>query len=94
MAIAVTNGTGPDGTAPPGSSGITVLVVGCGFGGIATAIECHRKGHKVVVFEKNAEIGGLGEFPSMSAILTCRGHSGHLAERLSPHSQVGQWAST
>lgn len=61
MVIATTNGTGADGTAAPESSGITVLVVGCGYGGIAAAIECHRKGHKVVVFEKNSEIGGLGE---------------------------------
>ena len=60
MAIAVTKGTGADGTAAPESSGITVLIVGCGFGGIAAAIECHRKGHTVVVFEKNSEIGGLG----------------------------------
>jgi monoamine oxidase len=61
MVIAVTKGTGPDGTAAPGSSGVSVLIVGCGFGGIAAAIECHRKGHRVVVFEKNSEIGGLGE---------------------------------
>jgi cation diffusion facilitator CzcD-associated flavoprotein CzcO len=61
MAIAITTGTGPDGTAAPESSGISVLIVGCGFGGIAAAIECYRKGHKVVVFEKNSEIGGLGK---------------------------------
>ncbi|GFG20486.1 efflux pump antibiotic resistance protein [Aspergillus udagawae] len=61
MAIAVTKGTGPDGTAAPGSPGVSVLIVGCGFGGIAAAIECHRKGHRVVVFEKNSEIGGLGD---------------------------------
>ncbi|KAL4915047.1 hypothetical protein BDW62DRAFT_204025 [Aspergillus aurantiobrunneus] len=61
MAVAVTAGTGPDGTAAPGSSGITVLIVGCGVAGIAAAVECHRKGHRVVVFEKNSEIGGLGD---------------------------------
>ncbi|KAK6811870.1 hypothetical protein RU639_012313 [Aspergillus parasiticus] len=61
MAIAVTPGTGADGIAAPGSSGIKVLVIGCGFGGIAAAIECYHKGHEVVVFEKNPEIGGLGD---------------------------------
>jgi monoamine oxidase len=60
MTIAVTKGCGVEGTAPPGSSGVCVIVVGCGYGGIAAAIECHRKGHKVVVFEKNEEVGGLG----------------------------------
>jgi ribulose 1,5-bisphosphate synthetase/thiazole synthase len=60
MTIAVTKGCGAEGTAPVGSSRICVIVVGCGYGGIAAAIECHRKGHKVVVFEKNQEVGGLG----------------------------------
>lgn len=60
MVISGTKGSGPEGTAPEGSSGIRVIVVGCGYGGIAAAIECHRKGHNVVVFEKNQEIGGLG----------------------------------
>src|ERR1041385_451715 len=60
MPIAVTTGSGPRDTAPAGSSGIRVIIIGCGYGGIAAAIECHRKGHKVIVFEKNAEIGGLG----------------------------------
>lgn len=67
MAIATSTGTGANGTAAPESSGITVLIVGCGFGGIAAAIECYRKGHKVVVFEKNSEIGGLGEMPLWNA---------------------------
>lgn len=60
MTIAVTEGCGPEGTAPEKSSGIRVIIVGCGYGGIAAAIECHRKGHEVVVFEKNQEVGGLG----------------------------------
>lgn len=60
MTIAVTKGSGPEGTVPAGSSGIRVIVVGCGYGGIAAAIECHRKGHEVIVFEKNQEVGGLG----------------------------------
>ncbi|KLU87262.1 hypothetical protein MAPG_06263 [Magnaporthiopsis poae ATCC 64411] len=35
---------------PP--SGIKVIIVGAGFGGLAAAIECDRKGHSVTVFEK------------------------------------------
>ncbi|KAG1752291.1 uncharacterized protein EDB91DRAFT_1333356 [Suillus paluster] len=33
-------------------TGIDVIVVGAGFGGIACAIECKRKGYRVMVFEK------------------------------------------
>ncbi|RHZ46415.1 FAD-dependent oxidoreductase [Aspergillus thermomutatus] len=44
--------TGPDGVAPPNSSGIKVIVVGLGIGGLAAAIECHRKGHAVMAFDK------------------------------------------
>lgn len=60
MAIATATGTGADGTAAPEGSGTTVPIVGCGFGGIAAAIERYRKGHNVVVFGKSSEIGGLG----------------------------------
>ncbi|ROV97852.1 hypothetical protein VSDG_04893 [Cytospora chrysosperma] len=66
MTIAVTEGCGPEGTAPEKSSGIRVIIVGCGYGGIAAAIECHRKGHEVVVFEKNQEVGGLGDTLAIS----------------------------
>jgi hypothetical protein len=44
--------TGPSETAPPHSSGIKVIVVGLGIGGLAAAIECHRKGHTVLAFDK------------------------------------------
>jgi monoamine oxidase len=42
----------PSGTRLSNSSGITVIVVGLGLGGLATAIECQRKGHTVVAFDK------------------------------------------
>lgn len=89
MPIAVTTGTGADGIAAPGSSGIKVLVIGCGFGGIAAAIECYHKGHEVVVFEKNSEIGGLGGLLQMkmhyNVYLTGRrGYSRNLAKWHSP----------
>lgn len=52
--------TGPDGTAPPGSSGISVIVVGLGICGLSVAIECHRKGHRVKAYEKTEELKPIG----------------------------------
>ena len=34
-------------------SGITVLIVGTGFGGLTAALECYRKGHDVRILERN-----------------------------------------
>ncbi|KAL1842827.1 hypothetical protein VTK73DRAFT_3021 [Phialemonium thermophilum] len=45
-------------------SGIRVLVVGAGFGGLTAAIECHRKGHDVTVLEKVSELRPLGDIIS------------------------------
>jgi 2-polyprenyl-6-methoxyphenol hydroxylase-like FAD-dependent oxidoreductase len=42
-------------------TGIDVIVVGAGFGGIACAVECKRKGHRVVVVEKVRELKQLGQ---------------------------------
>lgn len=38
------------------ATGIDVLIVGCGFAGLACAIECKQKGHSVVVLEKRADL--------------------------------------
>lgn len=40
-------------------SGIRVIVVGAGFGGLAAAIECDRKGHQVTLFEKATDMAEL-----------------------------------
>ena len=42
-------------------SGINVLVIGTGFGGLTAAIECFRKGHDVQIFERNdgADFAGV-----------------------------------
>lgn len=45
--------------APP--SGINVLVVGAGVGGLATALECVRKGHSVRVVERSESASAGGE---------------------------------
>jgi NADPH-dependent 2,4-dienoyl-CoA reductase/sulfur reductase-like enzyme len=53
-------GVGPDGIAPPKSSGIKVIIVGLGYAGAVAAIECYRKGHEVVVFEQAPQITNIG----------------------------------
>nr|A0A2I6PIZ8.1 RecName: Full=FAD-dependent monooxygenase nodY2; AltName: Full=Nodulisporic acid biosynthesis cluster protein Y2 [Hypoxylon pulicicidum]AUM60057.1 FAD-dependent oxygenase [Hypoxylon pulicicidum] len=53
---------GPEGTARPNSSGISVIVVGLGIAGLTAAIECHRKGHSVIAFERMKDVEPFGEF--------------------------------
>jgi len=45
-------------------TGIDVIIVGAGFGGIACAIECKRKGHRVMILEKVHQLKQLGQHPS------------------------------
>lgn len=54
-------GSGADGIAYPGSSGINVIVIGLGYAGVTAAIECHRKGHKVAIYEQAPGVSALGE---------------------------------
>ena len=56
----IARGVGPDGIATPNSSGITVIIIGLGYAGAVAAVECHRKGHKVIVFEQAPQIKALG----------------------------------
>lgn len=58
---------------PP--TGIRVIVVGAGFGGLTAAIECDRKGHSVVVLEKFPELKPLGDIISFAA------NSGHIFQQ-------------
>ncbi|KAG1901830.1 monooxygenase [Suillus fuscotomentosus] len=52
------------------ATGIDVIVVGAGFGGIACAIECKRKGHRVMILEKVPELKQLGHLgPNAGRIL-------------------------
>jgi monoamine oxidase len=43
------------------STGLKVIIVGAGLGGLACAIECRRKGHEVMVFENAPEIMRIGD---------------------------------
>jgi cation diffusion facilitator CzcD-associated flavoprotein CzcO len=38
---------------PEPSTGISILIVGAGVGGIMTALECWRKGHTVRILERS-----------------------------------------
>ncbi|KAK1835636.1 hypothetical protein QBC39DRAFT_250104 [Podospora conica] len=48
-------------------TGIKVVVVGAGFGGLTAAIECHRKGHDVEIYENFPELKTLGDIISFGA---------------------------
>jgi len=47
-------------------SGIRVIVVGSGFAGLTAAIECHRKGHSVLLLESFPELKILGDIISFA----------------------------
>jgi 2-polyprenyl-6-methoxyphenol hydroxylase-like FAD-dependent oxidoreductase len=48
-------------------TGIHVLIVGAGFGGLCAAIECHRQGHTVEIYEAFSELKVLGDIISFGA---------------------------
>lgn len=49
---------------PP--TGLEVIVIGAGFGGLTAAIECARKGHKVQILERSPKWSQLGDIISIS----------------------------
>ncbi|KAF4211870.1 hypothetical protein CNMCM8980_003677 [Aspergillus fumigatiaffinis] len=53
--------------AVPNSSGITVIIVGLGIAGLTTAVECHRRGHSVIGFEKREDHHQLGDLVGLGA---------------------------
>lgn len=48
-------------------TGIDVLVIGTGLGGLVAILECVRKGHNVRVLERNADINTLGMAPNVES---------------------------
>lgn len=48
------------------STGIKVIIVGAGFAGLTAAIECHRKGHEVLVLESFPTLKVLGDIISFA----------------------------
>ncbi|KAJ5621294.1 hypothetical protein N7528_006077 [Penicillium herquei] len=71
------------------STNIKVVVVGAGFGGLTAAIECHRQGHTVEIYESFPELKSLGDIisfgPNAGRIFR-RWSDGLIAERLRPLS--------
>ncbi|KAI1442024.1 hypothetical protein F5Y02DRAFT_410424 [Annulohypoxylon stygium] len=65
---------------PP--SGLKVIVVGSGPGGLLAAIECWRKGHEVEVLEKSPEFSSIGDIVGVgpSAWSCLRHYPGMLKE--------------
>ncbi|CAJ0543175.1 Ff.00g004470.m01.CDS01 [Fusarium sp. VM40] len=58
-------------------SGIKVIIVGAGFGGLTAAIECHRSGHDVEIYESFPELKVLGD------IISFGGNAGRIFHRWS-----------
>ncbi|CCC11187.1 hypothetical protein SMACR_03893 [Sordaria macrospora] len=52
---------------PKTPTGIKVIVVGAGFAGLTTAIECHRQGHSVRIYESFPTLKSLGDIISFGA---------------------------
>lgn len=81
-----TNGTQAAGTGTrEGKTGIKVIVVGAGFGGLAAAIECHRHGHDVEIYEAFPELKVLGDIISFgpnAGRIFYRWADGQIAKRL------------
>ncbi|KAG2121125.1 monooxygenase [Suillus cothurnatus] len=63
-------------------TGIDVIIVGAGFGGIACAIECKRKGHRVMILEKVHELKRLGDTLSLG------GNAGRILARWGFHEKL------
>lgn len=69
------------------NSGIKVIVVGAGFGGLTAAIECHRQGHDVEIYESFPELKVLGDiisFGSNAGRIFHRWGDGEVVSRLRP----------
>ncbi|KAK4162924.1 hypothetical protein QBC43DRAFT_301660 [Cladorrhinum sp. PSN259] len=69
----------------PTPTGINVIVVGAGFGGLTAAIECHRQGHSVRIYENFPSLKTLGDIISFGANggrIFARWSDGEIARRL------------
>ncbi|KAJ5102969.1 hypothetical protein N7532_003498 [Penicillium argentinense] len=77
------------GKAEPRPTGIKVIIVGAGFGGLTAAIECHRHGHSVEIYESFPKLKALGDIisfgPNAGRIFR-RWSDGKVADRLKPLS--------
>ena len=58
---------GPVDSSTKSKTGIKVIIVGAGFGGLAAAIECHLAGHEVIVLESVKELKPFGDIVSFGS---------------------------
>ncbi|CAI4214044.1 unnamed protein product [Parascedosporium putredinis] len=68
-------------------TGIKVIVVGAGFGGLCAAIECQRQGHDVEIYENFPQLKVLGDIISFGANagrIFYRWGDGEVVRRLKP----------
>jgi len=61
------SGPKPVDTSTKSKTGIKVIIVGAGFGGLTAAIECHLQGHDVTVLEAVRELKPYGDIISFGA---------------------------
>ena len=52
------------------ATGIEVIIVGAGLGGLYAAVECHRQGHSVTVLESRARLDPIGESAAIQGPMT------------------------
>ncbi|KAI2633594.1 FAD/NAD(P)-binding domain-containing protein [Hypomontagnella submonticulosa] len=84
----VTNGH-TNGASERPKTGIKVIVVGAGFGGLGAAIECHRQGHDVEIYEAFPELKTLGDIISFgpnAGRIFYRWSNGEVVKRMRPLS--------
>ncbi|KAI1486417.1 hypothetical protein F5X96DRAFT_655264 [Biscogniauxia mediterranea] len=82
------NGTSNGVTTRP-KTGIRVVIVGAGFGGLGAAVECHRQGHDVEIYEAFPELKQLGDIISFgpnAGRIFYRWSGGRVAQRMRPLS--------
>ncbi|KAL1982367.1 hypothetical protein VTN96DRAFT_1398 [Rasamsonia emersonii] len=88
--MAVLNGSAASpSTAAPKPTGVKVVIVGAGFGGLTAAIECHRQGHEVEIYESFPELKPLGDIISFgpnAGRIFYRWSNGAVAARMRPLS--------
>ncbi len=66
-------------------TGIKVIIVGAGFGGLTAAIECHLQGHDVEIYESFPELKVLGDiisFGQNAGRIFHRWSNGEIAKKL------------
>ncbi|KAF2652762.1 FAD/NAD(P)-binding domain-containing protein [Lophiostoma macrostomum CBS 122681] len=83
--MAESNGTTTNGTKPR-QTGIKVIIVGAGFGGLTAAIECKRRGHDPVIYESFPELKILGDIisfgPNAGRIFYRWGDPGYITKKM------------